>query len=84
MERPVGRALSPALRRRESCQRSAISCQLEISQIALGSASEVEYQLLLARGLGILEPTAHQRVTRQCTEVKRMLTALIRKLTADR
>jgi len=68
----------------EGCGRGTDADFARCLQIALGSASEVEYQLLLARDLGIVERTAHQRVTRQCTEVKRMLTALIRKLTADR
>lgn len=50
----------------------------------MGSASEVEYQLLLARDLALLDEAAYQRLSNACTEVKRMLTALIHKLTADR
>jgi four helix bundle protein len=52
-------------------------------QIGLGSASEVEYQLLLAHDLALLDKATILRLTKRCTEVKRMLTALIRKLTAD-
>jgi four helix bundle protein len=49
----------------------------------MGSASEVEYQLLLARDLGLLDEAACQRLSNACTEVKRMLTALINKLKAE-
>ncbi len=52
-------------------------------QMALGSASEVEYQLL-AHDLRLLERVSHEPLTTRCTEVERMLTSLIKKLTADR
>ena len=52
--------------------------------IAAGSASESEYQLLLARDLGYLQHDAHRRLDEQVTEVKRMLYSFIqRELTAD-
>ena len=68
----------------EGCGRGTDADFARCLQIALGSASEVEYQLLLAHDLAFLDRPSHQRVTKQCTEVKRMLTALIRKLSADR
>jgi four helix bundle protein len=68
----------------EGCGRGTDADFARCLQIALGSASEVEYQLLLARDLGMMERATHQGVAGQCTEVKRMLTALIRKLNADR
>ncbi len=52
--------------------------------IALRSASETEYQLLLARDLGYLELKTHESLNDQVTEVKRMLTGLVEKLNADR
>ena len=51
--------------------------------IAAGSANEVEYQLLLALDLGYLRGTDHARLTDQTTEIRRMLTALGRKLRRD-
>ena len=48
--------------------------------IACGSASEVEYQLLLARDLGYLDAASHERLTADVQEVKQMLTSLIRKV----
>jgi four helix bundle protein len=52
-------------------------------QMAAGSASEVEYQLLLARDLEFLKPVDYQRVSDEVVEVKRMLAALLQKLRAD-
>lgn len=49
-------------------------------QISLGSASELEYHLLLARDLGLLDDPEHERLTGEVTEVKRMLTFFVRSL----
>jgi four helix bundle protein len=51
--------------------------------VALGSASELEYHLLLASDLKLLEPDSYKSLDRDVTEVKRMLTGLLRKLMAD-
>ncbi len=48
--------------------------------IAAGSASEAEYQLLLARDLGYLPPRAHEDLERKINEVKKMLNSFIQKL----
>jgi four helix bundle protein len=52
-------------------------------QMAAGSASEVEYHLLLARDLNLLEGADYQRLSEEAVEVKRMLASLMRKLRAD-
>jgi four helix bundle protein len=52
-------------------------------QIAMGSASELEYQLLLSHDLGLVSESDHQVLASQATEVKRMLTSLLQKLKAD-
>jgi four helix bundle protein len=44
--------------------------------MALGSASELEYHLLLARDLNLIGQPAHHELSQDTTEVKRMLTAL--------
>ena len=49
-------------------------------QIAMGSASELEYHLLLARDLRILNVPEYDRLSSDTIEVKRMLTSLIRSL----
>ena len=48
--------------------------------IALGSASEVEYHLLLARDLKILRNQDYDRLSAGVIEVKRMLASLIRSM----
>jgi four helix bundle protein len=49
----------------------------------MGSASELEYQLLLARDLEIMKSLDFQRLSSEVIEVKKMLAALIHKLRAD-
>ena len=53
-------------------------------QIGMGSAFEVEYHALLAKDLGFLGSTAHDRLESQIVEVKRMLAALLQKVRSDR
>ena len=52
--------------------------------IAMGSASELEYHVLLARDLKLIKPSDYEQLVQGTTEVKRMLTVLIQKLKADR
>jgi four helix bundle protein len=53
-------------------------------QIAMGSASELEYHLLLARDLKLLNGPDYERLSSDAIEVKRMLASFIEKLNADR
>jgi four helix bundle protein len=68
----------------EGCGRDGEAELARFMQIAMGSASEVEYLLLLANELGFLEKSLYQQLERDATEVKRMLAAFILKLKADR
>jgi hypothetical protein len=52
--------------------------------IARGSASELEYQILLAHDLNLIPLDHYDELTQQITEIKRMLTVLVQKLNADR
>jgi len=52
-------------------------------QIAAGSASELEYHLLLARDLELLGTSDYQRLSDETVNVKRMLASLMKKLRAD-
>ena len=52
--------------------------------IARGSASELEYQLLLAHDLKLIPSDHYEELARETTEIKRMLTVFVQKLTADR
>ncbi len=49
-------------------------------QIGLGSASELEYHLLLSRDLGYLESDLHELLASQVVEVKKMLAGFIQHL----
>lgn len=49
-------------------------------QIAMGSASESEYTLLLAYELSIIQMETYQELNKDITEIKRMLTSFINKL----
>jgi len=51
--------------------------------MAAGSASEVEYHLLLARDLELLKTIDCQRLSDEVVEVKPMLASLMQKLRAD-
>ena len=53
-------------------------------QIASGSASELDYQLLLARDLNLLEDGAYRSILRKLSELRRMLTALILRVDSER
>ena len=53
-------------------------------QIALGSASELEYHLLLSRDLKFLDAEVHRLLNDRVEEVKRMLASLARKVDEER
>jgi len=67
----------------EGCGREGEAELRHFLSIARGSASELEYHLLLARDLNYLPPTEHERLSNEVTQLKRMLTVFIQKLKAD-
>ena len=67
----------------EGCGRSGDAELARFLQIAMGSASELEYHLLLARDLGYLNPMECEPLSKETTEVKKMLTAFIQTLRAN-
>ena len=68
----------------EGCARGSDADFARFLQIAMGSASEREYQLLFAHDAGLLTSADHKQSERDVVEVKQMLSALLKKLTADR
>ena len=68
----------------EGCGRDGDGELSRFCIIARGSASELEYQILLARDLKLITPHDYRQLSEQTTEVKRMLTVFVQKLTADR
>jgi four helix bundle protein len=67
----------------EGCGRGSDADFARFLQIALGSASELEYFLLLARDLQFLSSPSHDEIARDTQEIKRMLASLIGRLRAD-
>lgn len=59
----------------EGCGRGGDTEKARFVQIAMGSASEVEYHLRLARDLSYLESAIYDRLIAELYEVKRMLVA---------
>ena len=68
----------------EGCGRNGDAEFARFCSIAMGSASELEYHLLLARDLKLIKAEDYQHLALRTTELKRMLTALHQKLNADR
>lgn len=64
----------------EGCGRNTEVDFARILQIAAGSASEVEYQLLLAHDLRLLDTGTHGSLTEKVTEIKRMLSSFMKML----
>ena len=66
----------------EGCGRDGEAELARFLYIAMGSASELEYHLLLSYDLDFLTEPEHDRLAKEVTEVKRMLTSFIQKLKA--
>jgi len=67
----------------EGCGRGTDPDFARFLQLAMGSACELEYHLLLARDLQYLNDEMYVGLTNAATEIKRMLTALIQKVRGD-
>jgi four helix bundle protein len=64
----------------EGCGRNGEAELARFCSIAMGSASELEYHLLLAKDLTLIKPEDHAALSERAVELKRMLTALHQKL----
>ena len=67
----------------EGCGRNGSAEFARYCSIAMGSASELEYHLLLAKHLKLIKPKDHIELLQRATELKQMLTGLRQKLRAD-
>ena len=68
----------------EGCGRNGDAELARFCSSAMGSASELDYHLLLASDLKLIHATDYTDLAQQTSEVKRMPTGLLQKLTADR
>jgi four helix bundle protein len=66
----------------EGCGRGGKAELARFLQVGMGSASEAEYHLLLARDLGYFDAVRHEELDGMTREVKRMLASLIAKVKA--
>jgi four helix bundle protein len=64
----------------EGCGREGNAELARFLQIALGSATELEYHILLVRELKMLNNQDYEQLDREVGEVRRMLISLIQKL----
>lgn len=67
----------------EGCGRTGDAEFARFWSIAMGSASELEYHLLLTKDLKLIKSQDYAELAQRTIEVKRMLTALIQKLKAE-
>jgi len=68
----------------EGCGRSGNGDLHRFLDIAMGSAAELSYFLLLSRDLAFVSPESYGDLANQVDELQRMLGALIRKVQAAR
>jgi four helix bundle protein len=64
----------------EGCGRGTDADFARFIQMAMGSASEVEYQLLLAKDLGYLSDSAYESLNAIVIAIKRMSAGLLKRL----
>jgi four helix bundle protein len=64
----------------EGCGRGSDSDFARFLQIALGSASELEYQIYLANQLGYISESEYPELNRELIKIKKMLSMLRKKL----
>jgi four helix bundle protein len=53
-------------------------------QIASGSASELDYELLLAKDLGYLTKPDYSRIGDELSQIRKMLSSLLREVNVER
>ena len=68
----------------EGCGRNTKADFGRFLHIAMGSASELQYLLLLARDLEYLTNSRHGEMDEATSEVKRMLASLLKRVTSRR
>ena len=68
----------------EGCGRNTDADFARFLQIAMGSASETEYQLILAHDLQFLPKDSYEKLHNDVEEVKRMLASLLKTIRSDR
>lgn len=68
----------------EGCGRRSDAEMGRFALLAMGSASELDYHLLLAKDLGVIHAADYLNASGELSEIRRMLTALTLKIRAAR
>ena len=64
----------------EGCGRDTDADFARFLQIAMGSATEVEYLFMLTNSLGLIEEADYNKLHEEVVEIKKMLSSYIKKL----
>jgi len=64
----------------EGCGKSTDPELARFMDIAAGSASELDYQFLLAKDLSLIDKQTYNEVSSELTEIRKMLTAFTNKV----
>jgi four helix bundle protein len=67
----------------EGCGRDSNADFNHFLKIAMGSATELDYHLLLSKDLGLIKLADFAVLSEQANEVRRMLASLIRKIKSE-
>ena len=67
----------------EGCGRNSDAELYNFLNIASGSASEVEYQLLLSKELGYIDESVATELVKEIAEIRKMLGSYMRKIKAN-
>jgi four helix bundle protein len=70
-------AISVGANLAEGCGRQTTPELARFVRIAMGSASELDYHLLLARDFGYLKAEVYRELSQELTRVRKMLAALL-------
>ncbi len=68
----------------EGCGKSGNNEFQRFLQIAAGSASELDYELLLAKDLGYLTQSDYSGIANELSQIRKMLSSLLRKVNVER
>jgi len=70
-------AISVGANLAEGCGRQTTAEFARFVRISMGSASELDYHLLLASDFGYLEPDEHRKLSQELTRIRKMLASLL-------
>jgi len=68
----------------EGCGRESEADFARFLQIAIGSTTELEYQILLSRDLKLIDSKTHDQLANSVIEIRRMLFSFIKTLKSNR